>query len=117
MSRSKYKNVKVLSDGITFDSKVEHRRYEQLKLLQAAGEIRELEVHPRFELVPAFTDFNGKKHRRVTYVADFAYLDDRGRRVVEDVKGARTRVFNLKYKLLMYHNRALDFRIVEARHV
>ena len=115
---SKYSARKVLADGHTFDSRAEHRRYQALKLLAVAGEIDQLEVHPRFELVPAFTDGQGKRHRAMTYEADFRYRDlSTFHVVVEDVKGVRTRAFSLKHKLLMYRNRGLDFRIVEARHV
>jgi hypothetical protein len=114
--RNKYGNKKVISDGITFDSKAEHRRYQQLKLLQQAGQISQLRVHPKFELIPAFTDGQGRRHRAVNYYADFAYYEA-GAEVVEDVKGARTGVFKLKHKLLMWRKPHIDFRIVEARHV
>jgi hypothetical protein len=35
----------------------------------------------------------------VTYVADFAYTDRQGRRVVVDVKGFRTKEYRIKVKL------------------
>ena len=37
-------------DGIVFSSKREMQRYAELKLLQKAGEIRELELQPEFPL-------------------------------------------------------------------
>jgi len=43
MSRSKYRNRKTVVDGITFDSKREAARWQELKLLERAGEITELE--------------------------------------------------------------------------
>ena len=37
-------------DGYTFASQAEARRYGELKLLEKAGEIRDLVVHPRLHL-------------------------------------------------------------------
>lgn len=37
-------------DGLWFGSQAELRRYKDLKLMQSAGEIEGLEVHPRFDL-------------------------------------------------------------------
>lgn len=36
---NKYGAKKTVVDGVTFDSKAEARRYQQLKLMQQAGEI------------------------------------------------------------------------------
>jgi len=91
---SKYRNTPCGEDGYRFDSLAERARYQQLKLLVAAGQIRQLEVHPAFPLV-----VNGRTVCR--YEADFAYFDEaEQRRTVEDVKGARTALFRLKARLL-----------------
>lgn len=37
--RSKYRNVKTVVDGISFDSKLESRCYQELKLRRASGEV------------------------------------------------------------------------------
>lgn len=42
----KYHNTKTVADGIKFDSKLEAERYAQLKILERAGVIRELELQP-----------------------------------------------------------------------
>lgn len=47
---SKYGNEPVWIDGIRFDSKAEGKRYAELKLLQAAGEIAELKFQPKFKM-------------------------------------------------------------------
>lgn len=47
---SKYKNIKVMVDGIKFDSKAEARRYAELKLMEDTGHIKELKLQPKFEL-------------------------------------------------------------------
>lgn len=90
--RNKYRAIKAVVDGITFDSKKEARRYGQLKLLARAGKISELKLQPRFDLI-----VNGCKCG--FYKADFEYIED-GKRVVEDVKGMKTPIYNLKKKLV-----------------
>jgi hypothetical protein len=100
--RAKLGNTKVTVDGIEFDSKKEAQRYYELKLLQRAGVISELELQKEFELIPAqYETFPryGKTGKRLqdgkrciekscTYKADFAYKQD-GQLIVEDVKGYR----------------------------
>lgn len=92
--RSKYGAVKTTVDGYTFASRAEARRYEELMLLGLAGELDNLELQPVFPLV-----VNGVSVGR--YVADFAYREKAtGAFVVEDVKGMRTPVYQLKKKLV-----------------
>ena len=50
MQISKYGNRKTEVDGIVFDSKKEAERYRDLKLLERAGDIRELVLQPSFVL-------------------------------------------------------------------
>ena len=88
---SKYRNIKTTIDNITFDSKAEARRYQDLKLLFRGNEISDLELQPKFNLTA-----HGKAICR--YVADFRYKEN-GNTVVEDVKGIQTPVFKLKRKL------------------
>ncbi len=114
---NKYNAKKVSVDGIEFDSKKEARRYQELLLLQKAGEIYLLERQKVYELLPAQRepDAVGKRggvikgkllERAVEYVADFVYTDKTGKTVVEDVKGFREggayAVFVLKRKLMLY---------------
>lgn len=99
---SKYNAAKVHVDGHRFDSKREAERYEELKTLEQEGKIAQLELQPRFELVPAF-HCQGEAVRKMEYVADFKYLDfERGGLVVEDVKGFRTPEYRIKCKLFKY---------------
>jgi len=110
---SKYNNKKVQEDGFTFDSKAVRQRYLELKLLQRAGQIKNLTLQPRYELQASFKH-NGKTHRKIEYVADFQYIDtDTGKTIVEDVKGMKTDVFKLKMKLFLYHyGKQYDFELV-----
>jgi hypothetical protein len=100
--RSKYGAVKTTINGITFSSKAEARRYVQLDHLQAAGVIDRLVMQEVFELIPAQI-INGKMERAVKYIADFSYTQD-GKKVVEDVKGMKTREYIIKKKLLHFRH-------------
>lgn len=80
-----------------YDSKREARRAEALRLLEAAGEISDLQDKPKFELIP-----KQGAERAVHYIGDFAYRDREGRVHIEDVKGYRTDVYVLKRKLMLF---------------
>jgi hypothetical protein len=101
---SKYGAIPTFVDGIRFASKREAARYSQLKLLERAGRINNLELQPRFPLI-----VNGKKV--CTYVGDFSFFESNAR-VIEDAKGMRTRDYDLKRKLLLALNPGLDHREV-----
>lgn len=92
--RNKYHAIKTEVDGITFDSKKEAKRYAELKLMERAGKIRNLELQKEFLLSAAYRKPDGKAVRKCSYFADFAYeqWDDKTsawETVVEDVKGYR----------------------------
>ena len=111
----KYHNTKTVADGIKFDSKLEAERYTQLKILERAGVIRDLDLQPSFELLPSFRK-NGKTWRKTVYKADFRYiLADGDKTIIEDVKGSTaviTDVFRLKQKLFEYKYPELSIKIV-----
>lgn len=99
---SKYHSKKMIIDGITFDSKREANRYCELKLLEKAGRIKDLRLQHQFVLQPSFKK-KGKSIRAITYVADFVYFDlERMKNVVEDVKGYKTDVYQIKKKMFEY---------------
>lgn len=105
---SKYGNRKVETPDGTFDSVKEFSRWQELKLLQRAGEIHDLQRQVPFVLIPTQKDERGKVvERELKYIADFVYLANDGtgwRRVVEDVKGLKTEVYRIKKKLMLYRN-------------
>lgn len=107
---SKYHNQKIIIDGIKFDSKAEGRRYQELKLLQRAGEIEDLQLQPKFLLQPSFKK-NGKTYRKIEYIADFDYYVG-NKLIVEDVKGMETEVFKLKKKMFDYKYNDIELRVV-----
>ncbi|GAB00772.1 MULTISPECIES: DUF1064 domain-containing protein [Acinetobacter] len=98
--RNKFNAQKVELDGMTFDSKKEHKRYIELKAMQQRGEIFELEHHTKFELAPKIK-LEGEKRAKpaLRYFADFTYYNITGEYIVEDVKSAATR------KLASYRNK------------
>lgn len=114
----KYHNKKTVADGIKFDSRLEAERYAQLKLMERAGAIRDLELQPEYELIPSFKK-DGKTWRRTVYKADFRYILAEGDRIIiEDVKGSTaviTDVFRLKQKLFEYRYPELTIKIVTRR--
>ncbi len=99
----KYGNKRVREDGHTFGSQAEYARYKELRLLQRAGQITALEVHPRYPL-----EVNG---RRITvYEADFSFREN-GRLVVTDTKGVETPAFKIKAELFRALYPDADFRV------
>ena len=99
---SKYNSKKTVVDGQKFDSKKEARRYQELLLLEKAGEIKNLCRQVKFVLIPSQRDENGKViERECSYKADFTY-EEGIKTVVEDVKGYRTKEYIIKRKLLLY---------------
>ena len=103
-------------DGIHFDSTKEARRYRELALLAAAGEISRLEMHPTFSIVvvalyrmpagAALAPMPAGAPPDVVlcgeYTADFRYVTRAGEVVVEDVKSGptKTEAYRLRKRLV-----------------
>ena len=105
----KYKNVKVVYNGIKFDSKKEAKRYTELQILAKSNLITDLQLQVRFELIPTF-EYRGETVRSLSYIADFVYIQG-GNRIIEDVKSPMTR------KLPTYINKIklLKLKIVSEK--
>lgn len=99
----KYRNQKTERKGISFDSKKESRRYDELMLMLQAGEISDLRLQQDFTLQEAYTTPDGERVRAIRYRADFAYQRKNGEYIVEDVKSkaTRTRVYLMKRKMML----------------
>ena len=104
--RSKYGNRKLVTAEGRFDSIKEWNRWRELKLLERAGQISELRRQVSFELIP-----KQDGERACHYIADFVYLEDQGKTVVEDCKGMRTDLYRLKKKLFQWR---YDMKIKET---
>lgn len=98
---NKFNARRVMVDRIWFDSQGEANHYKRLKLLQQAGKIKDLQVHPVFPLV-----INGKSVGRVK--PDYVFWDvEQQRRRYQDFKspvtqrlsGFRFKVFEALYNI------------------
>jgi hypothetical protein len=100
--RSKYRNVRCEVDGQKFDSKAEAARWQELRLLEKAEKISELQRQVRYPLDVMVSPMSSIERICSTtvgaYVADFEYRDDQGYRVTEDVKGMITDLSKWKLK-------------------
>lgn len=109
---SKYKNIKttrLLPNGevVSFDSKKEALRFDKLLLLAKQGIIKNLTLQPEFEIIPA-VKHNNKTLCKIKYIADFKY-EQNNKTIIEDVKGFKTDVYNLKKRLFLLQNPDLEF--------
>lgn len=124
-SKNKYRNKKVVIDGISFDSTKEGKRYLVLKEAQDNGLISELTLQPRWELLPAKKEQYVKRLKTkdkicertvmlpIHYTADFSYIKD-GELIVEDVKSSPlliSRDVPLRLKMMKYFH-DIDVRLV-----
>lgn len=94
---NKYHNKKVKTQEGEFDSQFEYERWCQLKLLQRAKVISNLERQVPYELIA-----KSQYGKAIKYVADFVYTDKNGETVVEDTKSEATKtpLYRLKKRLL-----------------
>lgn len=99
---SKYRNKP--TNG--YASIKESKRAAELKMLEQRGAIKDLREQVSYLLIP-----KQDGERACHYRADFVYMDACGHLTVEDVKGMRTSVYNLKRKLMLFVH---GIRIVEV---
>lgn len=111
--KSKYNAHRIKVGNEVFHSRKELRRYEELLLLEKAGQIHNLRREVKYLLIPSQRETiwkNGKPRqgkvieREVSYIADFVY-EENGQTIVEDVKGGnatKTDVYIVKRKLMLY---------------
>jgi hypothetical protein len=111
-AKQKYGNKLTEVDGVVYRSVKEAKRLSQLRQLERAGKIKDLEAQPEFPFI--VTDKRtGQPVRVGAYIADAAYtvVDPSiapegygpGARVVEDVKSdatARNSLYRLKKKIV-----------------
>ena len=94
---NKYFAKKTVAMGLKFDSKWEAERWGQLKSMERAGIVTQLERQIRYDL--SINDI-----KICSYIADFRYLleEENGlfKLIVEDAKGILTPEFKLKKKLM-----------------
>ena len=105
--QNKYKNKKVLYNGIKFDSQKERNYYIKLKLLEDKGKIKGLKLQVKFELQPKF-QFGNKNIQAISYIADFTYYDEENKLHIVDTKGVRTDVYKIKKKMMQYRGLEIE---------
>lgn len=111
---NKFRAIRTEVDGLKFDSKAEATRYQSLKLLKMAGEITDVEIHPKYDL--HVSDFEtGEPVLIGRYVGDFSYFTKDGGFILEDVKSPVTRK-NALYRWKKKHVKAeYGIDIVEVK--
>ena len=116
---TKYHAKKTTIDGITFASRLEATRFQQLRLLEQAGEINNLTLQPEFQIFIGRRDSKtGEKVKSRYYVGDFMYIDKTGHKViVEDTKGVETPEFRHKWDVVRSLYPAYEFRKVTREDV
>src|SRR5439155_23402867 len=73
--KSKYRNVRIVVDGDTFDSKREAQYWMELKLREKAGEITGLARQVHYDLKCPIQNISSKELEAVVsqYIADFQF--------------------------------------------
>ena len=96
---SKYRAKKCESWGIKFDSQRERDHFGELRMLERAGKIAQLEAHPSWSL-----DLNGVHIGH--YSADAAYCEVRGEclgpQIIVDIKSKPTMTAASKLRIRLF---------------
>lgn len=120
--QNKLRAIKVNLEGFKFDSTLEARRYEVLKLWEQAGIIQNLDLeHKKIDnrdigkerkhhwlLQEGFSDEGGNRHIRIRYTDDFQY-EINGILIIEDIKGRLTAEFRRTEKLFRFKYPHINF--------
>ena len=96
-------------DGHEFPSLKEADYYLMYKDMLQQGELINLELQPKFTLIPAFKGKDGKTEKSVNYTADFRLTYPDGHIVIVEVKGYKTRDYVIRRKLFKWQHRDIDF--------
>lgn len=90
---NKFGAIKTWHDGHLFDSQMEANHYQELRLIEAAGIISDLEIQK--EIVLTVND-----RQICIYYADFFFFMKQNQRwTVGETKGVKTPAFSIKWKL------------------
>ena len=100
--KHKYRAVRTERHGLKFDSKREAAYYDELLLRKKAGEVVAILTHVPFAL-PGGT----------RYVCDFLVFEATGDVRFIDVKGVRTRKFDMQKKLVESLYAPIEIEIVK----
>ena len=98
--------------GHSHPSKREAKRCEELHLLFRAGEIDALVYEPEYNFVVNGFPVMMRNGAKAKFTPDFAYLE-RGKIIVEDVKGMMTADCRLRHALFRHLFPEIELRIVK----
>lgn len=87
-------------DGIKFDSKLEARRWQELRVLASTGQIKDLRRQVPIVLQGRDGPIRTPTGRPMRYVADFMWRDTDGNTIIADAKGHPTDVYLIKRAIL-----------------
>lgn len=109
-----YAKATVCHEGHKHPSKREAIRCDELHLLQACGQIANLEYEPFFGFEINGVQLKHENGRRMGYRPDFAYTEA-SERVVEDVKSkaTMTEAFTLRAALFRHLYPDIELRLVK----
>ena len=93
--------------GEKHDSKKESARCVELHQMQERGLIRDLRTQVKIDILPPVkyvqADPRMTNERGMGYIADFIYTEcSSGAKIVEDVKGYKTKEYMIKRKIVKY---------------
>lgn len=109
-SRNKFNAKKTEADGHTFDSKAECAYYFRLLDRFKEGEVWDIKLQPKFDLVVNGEHLTGLTGRKLYYKGDFLYETKEGT-VCVDVKGIILPEFKIKWSLVKILYPCTEFRI------
>ena len=112
---NKYNARKTVMCGHEFDSKREAEVYLELLAQKQAGGIVRIDFQPSYTLLAGFKDNTGKKQKPITYTADFFVTFADGHSEVIEVKGVKTRDYQLRKKLFLHMMRETDIIFREVK--
>lgn len=114
-SRMKYKNIHQTVDNINFDSKLEARYYQQLKMEKRAGLIKGFERQKSFDLFALYDSTKPDSwypHRVCSHIVDFLVTLPDGSLEVREVKGFSTSTWDLKRKIFEANYPTIPYKVV-----
>ena len=101
---NKYRNKKIEFEGILFDSEMEANYY---KYLLTKHKKEEIEVQPKFVLIPSFRDNQNQLIRAITYSGDFRIGNE-----VIDIKGITTQQGEMRIKMFKKFYSELHLKVL-----
>ena len=109
--KNKYSARRTVVDGKSFDSAHEAKRYSELKVMERAGHISNLELQVPIFLEGREGPMLTETGRPMRLTVDFRYLDEStGLTVWEDAKGKKTRDYLVRKSAA----EAQGFKIIEV---